>query len=218
MSLLKEHITTNLVKVSKPFLSWLLETDWSPRFVQVNGRLYRQKDGIPQGSVLSSLLCSLFYGDMENTRLSFTKDVKSVSASSIYNVCFSMLRGGRKPLQLLMRYVDDFMFVTTKKHLAVRFLQIMHRGKGCVLPLILDDSLTFDSLPGMLIDIEQKGRENLLTLTKFVVICSLSSDMSLSLSTSSYRTCKDRCELSTVRTGRGNTDLIGENDIVQILC
>ncbi|GAA5841755.1 hypothetical protein JCM5353_007420 [Sporobolomyces roseus] len=86
MSLLKEHITTNLVKV--------------------NGRLYRQTDGIPQGSVLSSLLCSLFYGDMENTHLSFTRDIKS----------------------LLMRYVDDFMFVTTKKHLAVRFLQIMHRG------------------------------------------------------------------------------------------
>ncbi|GAA6017246.1 hypothetical protein JCM11491_001868 [Sporobolomyces phaffii] len=86
MALLKEHITTNLVKV--------------------NGHLYRQRDGIPQGSVLSSLLCSLFYGDMENTRLAFTKDIKS----------------------LLMRYVDDFMFVTTKKHLAVRFLQTMVDG------------------------------------------------------------------------------------------
>ncbi|GAA5910442.1 telomerase reverse transcriptase [Sporobolomyces salmoneus] len=86
MALLKEHITTNLVKV--------------------NGHLYRQKDGIPQGSVLSSLLCSLFYGDMEKHCLAFTKDVRS----------------------LLMRYVDDFMFVTTKKHLAVRFLQTMHNG------------------------------------------------------------------------------------------
>ncbi|GAA5952834.1 hypothetical protein JCM3765_002979 [Sporobolomyces pararoseus] len=86
MVLLEEHITTNLVKV--------------------NGHLYRQKDGIPQGSILSSLLCSLFYGDMEKNCLGFTKDVKS----------------------LLMRYVDDFMFVTMKKHLAVRFLQIMHNG------------------------------------------------------------------------------------------
>jgi len=39
--------------------------------------------------------------------------------------------------QLLMRYVDDFMFVTTKKHLAVRFLQIMHRGKSPLLVLVL---------------------------------------------------------------------------------
>ncbi|GAA5934697.1 telomerase reverse transcriptase [Sporobolomyces koalae] len=86
LSLLKEHITINLVKV--------------------NNRLYRQKDGIPQGSVLSSLLCSLFYGDMESTHLAFTKDDHSV----------------------MLRYVDDFLFVSTKKHLAVRFLSKMHQG------------------------------------------------------------------------------------------
>ncbi|CEQ41347.1 SPOSA6832_03072 [Sporobolomyces salmonicolor] len=86
MSLLREHITTNLVKVS--------------------GRLYRQKDGIPQGSVLSSLLCSLFYGDMERTCLGFTRDGSS----------------------LLLRYVDDFLFISTKRDLATRFLQVMHAG------------------------------------------------------------------------------------------
>lgn len=59
MRLLREHITTNLVKI--------------------NSKLYRQKDGIPQGSVLSSMLCSLFYGDMEKTALAFTKDPDSVS-------------------------------------------------------------------------------------------------------------------------------------------
>lgn len=31
-----------------------------------------------------------------------------------------------------MRYVDDFMFVTTKKHLAVRFLQTMNNGEWSV--------------------------------------------------------------------------------------
>ena len=60
MSLLREHITTNLVKIGP--------------------RLFRQKDGIPQGSVLSSLLCSLFYGDMEANKLTFTKDDESVSS------------------------------------------------------------------------------------------------------------------------------------------
>ncbi|BGP56240.1 hypothetical protein JCM8202_005757 [Rhodotorula sphaerocarpa] len=86
MQLLKEHITSNLVKVG--------------------GRLYRQKEGIPQGSILSSLLCSLFYGDMEKTRLAFTSADES----------------------LLLRYVDDFLFVTTDLELATRFLRVMHAG------------------------------------------------------------------------------------------
>ena len=33
--------------------------------IYLNGRYYKQEVGIPQGSVLSSLLCSLFYGHME---------------------------------------------------------------------------------------------------------------------------------------------------------
>ncbi|KAG0659712.1 hypothetical protein C6P46_005071 [Rhodotorula mucilaginosa] len=99
LQLLREHITTNLVKVS--------------------GRLYRQKTGIPQGSILSSLLCSLFYGDMEKTRLSFTAADESSGM-----------------LQLLMRYVDDFLFVTTDVGLASRFLRVMHAGipeYGCAI-------------------------------------------------------------------------------------
>ncbi|GAA6058467.1 hypothetical protein JCM3770_002740 [Rhodotorula araucariae] len=86
MQLLREHITTNLVKVS--------------------GRLYRQRMGIPQGSVLSSLLCSLFYGDMERTQLGFTNDENST----------------------LLRYVDDFLFISTDRERAGRFLSVMDHG------------------------------------------------------------------------------------------
>jgi hypothetical protein len=32
-------------------------------------------------------------------------------------------------LQLLMRYVDDFLFVTTDVGLASRFLRVMHAGE-----------------------------------------------------------------------------------------
>ncbi|GAA5851509.1 hypothetical protein JCM8547_001116 [Rhodosporidiobolus lusitaniae] len=94
LQLLREHISNNLVKVG--------------------GRLFRQKDGIPQGSIMSSLLCSLFYGDMERKRLAFTDDPDSV----------------------MLRYVDDFLFVTTKKPLAVRFLETMSDGipeYGCAI-------------------------------------------------------------------------------------
>lgn len=34
--------------------------------------------GIPQGSVLSSILCAFFYGDMEKGFTKFTKDLNSV--------------------------------------------------------------------------------------------------------------------------------------------
>ncbi|KAK2117486.1 hypothetical protein P7K49_004372 [Saguinus oedipus] len=45
-----------------PILSHCLP-DWP---VSPTARSYVQYQGIPQGSILSTLLCSLFYGDMEN--------------------------------------------------------------------------------------------------------------------------------------------------------
>ncbi|KAL0475706.1 Telomerase ribonucleoprotein complex RNA binding domain-containing protein, partial [Neurospora intermedia] len=46
--LAKEHITQNLVKIGKKY--------------------YRQKTGIPQGSVLSSTLCNYFYADLQRSQ------------------------------------------------------------------------------------------------------------------------------------------------------
>ncbi|XP_012519176.1 PREDICTED: telomerase reverse transcriptase isoform X2 [Propithecus coquereli] len=61
--------------------------------VRVGGRCYVQCQGIPQGSVLSTLLCSLCYGDMEKR-----------------------LFPGIQRDGLLLRLVDDFLLVTP--HLA----------------------------------------------------------------------------------------------------
>ncbi|SCZ90544.1 BZ3500_MvSof-1268-A1-R1_Chr9g10875 [Microbotryum saponariae] len=109
MKLLREHITANLVKFGTHF--------------------YKQKDGIPQGSVLSSLLCSLFYGDMEQKVLKFTDDPDSVGSDSENSAGFNQLSFGQYPIvQLLLRYVDDFLFITTQKPLAARFLRVMDRG------------------------------------------------------------------------------------------
>ncbi|SGZ26907.1 BQ5605_C025g09993 [Microbotryum silenes-dioicae] len=109
MKLLREHITANLVKFGTHF--------------------YKQKDGIPQGSVLSSLLCSLFYGDMEHKVLKFTNDPNSVGSGSENSTGFHQLSFGQYPIvQLLLRYVDDFLFITTQKPLAARFLRVMDRG------------------------------------------------------------------------------------------
>lgn len=86
LDLLKEHVERNIVKIGKKF--------------------FMQKNGIPQGSVLSSLLCTCFYAQLEADHLSF---VNTESA-------------------LLLRLIDDFLFITTTKEDAVRFLQVMHDG------------------------------------------------------------------------------------------
>ncbi|KAI4252946.1 MAG: hypothetical protein LQ352_003992 [Teloschistes flavicans] len=86
LHLLREHVEGNVVKLGKKF--------------------YRQKKGIPQGSVLSSLLCNCFYAKLEATKLSFVE----------------------KDGSLLLRLIDDFLFITTERQDALRFLQIMHDG------------------------------------------------------------------------------------------
>ncbi|KAI9787925.1 MAG: hypothetical protein M1816_007325 [Peltula sp. TS41687] len=86
LALLEEHIARNLVKVGKKF--------------------YRQKTGIPQGSVLSSILCNFFYADFEGTRLGFLEASESI----------------------LLRLIDDFLLITMNREHAERFLRVMHQG------------------------------------------------------------------------------------------
>lgn len=86
MAMMATHIQDNLVKIGKKY--------------------YRQKNGIPQGSVLSSTLCSYFYAGLEQTQLSFLQD----------DDC------------LLLRLIDDFLLITTDRSKAMRFVTIMHRG------------------------------------------------------------------------------------------
>jgi telomerase reverse transcriptase len=88
LDLLDEHVGRNLVRLGK--------------------KVYRQTAGIPQGSVLSSLLCSFFYGDFERARLA---RVLSLAGAS-----------------LLLRLIDDFLLVTLERAEAERFMRVMHRG------------------------------------------------------------------------------------------
>jgi telomerase reverse transcriptase len=86
MQLLREHVERNLVKIGK--------------------RFYRQRTGIPQGSVLSTILCNFFYAELERDVLSF----------ALGNDC------------LLLRLLDDFCLITTNRKHAERFVKVMHRG------------------------------------------------------------------------------------------
>ncbi|KAF7718306.1 Uncharacterized protein PECH_001106 [Penicillium ucsense] len=87
LCLLDEHVRNNLVKVGKKYL--------------------RQRNGIPQGSVVSSLLCNFFYAQLEQQVLDFLRPADS----------------------LLLRLIDDFLLITTDAKQANEFLQVMHRGQ-----------------------------------------------------------------------------------------
>lgn len=84
--LLREHVEHNIVKIGRKY--------------------YRQKNGIPQGSVLSSLLCNFFYGSLEKDVLKFTGRADTI----------------------LIRLIDDFLLVSLDQGVAIRFLQLMHHG------------------------------------------------------------------------------------------
>lgn len=87
LNLLTEHISNNLVKVGR--------------------RILLRKYGIPQGSVLSTLLCSLYYAKLEKKTLtSFISED-----------------------DLLMRLVDDFLLVTPSKETAQTFFKTMYLGE-----------------------------------------------------------------------------------------
>ncbi|XP_034016740.1 telomerase reverse transcriptase isoform X2 [Thalassophryne amazonica] len=74
--------------------------------VQFGKKTYRQHRGIPQGSVVSSLLCCLCYGHMEN-------------------VLFKGIPGNKG---CLMRLVDDFLLITPDQHQAQTFLMTLVAG------------------------------------------------------------------------------------------
>lgn len=86
LDLLEEHVQQNIIKIGKKY--------------------FRQKNGIPQGSVLSTILCNFFYGDLENNKLSFALSEDGV----------------------LMRLIDDFLYITLSRDKAEKFVKIMHEG------------------------------------------------------------------------------------------
>ncbi|XP_027575177.1 telomerase reverse transcriptase isoform X3 [Pipra filicauda] len=73
--------------------------------LEIGNRYYLQCCGIPQGSILSTLLCSLCYGDMENKLLS-----------------------GVQQDGVLIRLIDDFLLVTPHLLQAKTFLRTLATG------------------------------------------------------------------------------------------
>lgn len=105
LELLKEHLSSNVV--------------------QMEGHEYVQRSGIPQGSVLSTTLCNMYYAHFERRVL--RKQLPEVCDPAIVPVSCCQH-------EELFRYTDDFMYITTDLKRARRFHQVMHEGNdeyGC---------------------------------------------------------------------------------------
>ncbi|KAJ0003205.1 hypothetical protein NQD34_008303 [Periophthalmus magnuspinnatus] len=101
--LVEQHFSSDLHgKDALQFFTQML----TGNVVQFGKKTYRQCRGIPQGSVVSSLLCCLCYGHMEN-----------------------MLFGNKgKTKGCLLRLVDDFLLITPDLHEAQAFLKVLLPG------------------------------------------------------------------------------------------
>lgn len=110
---LKEHLKNNVLKLGRCF--------------------FLQTVGIPQGSVLSTLLCTLYYGHMERNviypylslsghDMIIQADNGCASLEATPDVSLSF------PRYLLLRFVDDFLFVSTSKKQASSFFSRLQRG------------------------------------------------------------------------------------------
>lgn len=94
----KSHSTRDLLA--------LMDSHIQQNLVRIGKKYYRQKDGIPQGSVISSVLCNYFYADLENKHLQFLQAEDC----------------------LLLRLIDDFLLITTDNKKACRFVAVMQNG------------------------------------------------------------------------------------------
>ncbi|CAI5722949.1 unnamed protein product [Peronospora destructor] len=103
----------------------LLKEHLSANTIEIDGHNYVQQCGIPQGSVLSTTLCNMYYAHFERRVL--RKRLPEVCDPAIVPVSCCQH-------EELFRYTDDFMYITTDLKRARRFFEVMHAGNkeyGC---------------------------------------------------------------------------------------
>ncbi|KAM0057268.1 putative RNA-directed DNA polymerase [Helianthus debilis subsp. tardiflorus] len=96
---------------AKDDLLFNLQQHVKNNLLYIDQRFYQQNVGIPQGSILSSLLCSFYFGHMETTKL--VPFLDKITTKSDF---------------MLLRFIDDFLFISTSKKLALGFFSRLERG------------------------------------------------------------------------------------------
>ncbi|XP_027190642.1 telomerase reverse transcriptase isoform X3 [Cicer arietinum] len=114
--------------VKKKLLFSYLTEHVKHNVLQFDGKFYLQGMGISQGGILSSLLCSLYYGHLERNVIFpfFEKTLESGSCKE--NKSINTNSGDSSPCYLLMRFIDDFFFISNSKKQATSFFSRLKRG------------------------------------------------------------------------------------------
>ncbi|GMH42417.1 hypothetical protein BSKO_10336 [Bryopsis sp. KO-2023] len=102
--------------------------------MQIDDQWYRQKQGIPAGSILSPLFCSLFLADVEAEHLMPILEQKAKQQGNFTVQDHAMVR-----------IVDDFLFITFSRRRATRLLQQLNSGIGDCLVNPEKSKLNFDA-------------------------------------------------------------------------
>jgi telomerase reverse transcriptase len=112
--LLRDHIFGQVVVANGNF---------GPRYLH-------QRNGIPQGSILSSMFCNTYFGSLEEVLFEnvFDKSASRFIRGNSSNECDSILVKNPNALHLLLRIVDDFLLISTDKNASIRFLEKLNVG------------------------------------------------------------------------------------------
>lgn len=112
--LLRDHIFGQVVVANGNF---------GPRYLH-------QKNGIPQGSILSSMFCNTYFGSLEKVLFDdvFDETTSQIIRGNSSNECDSILVNNPNALHLLLRIVDDFLLISTDKNASMRFLEKLNVG------------------------------------------------------------------------------------------
>ncbi|XP_049368795.1 telomerase reverse transcriptase [Solanum verrucosum] len=123
-------------KVRKEQLQNDLKEHIKRNVLQLGIKFFLQSVGIPQGSVLSSLLCSLYYGHLENSVIFPFLEKACIPAPGFPSEePFLDDTAARydhlvacKPISLLLRLIDDLLFISTSKEQASKLFSRLQRG------------------------------------------------------------------------------------------
>ncbi|XP_024011662.1 telomerase reverse transcriptase isoform X2 [Eutrema salsugineum] len=109
----------------KDLMLWI-ENMLKNNMVQLDKSFYIQIAGIPQGHRLSSLLCCFYYGHLERTLIyPFLEEASRDASAKECNREKALVT----PLSYkLLRFIDDYLFVSTSRDQATSFYQRLKHG------------------------------------------------------------------------------------------